>query len=180
MRGGAHFGSRGSAAVIAEASGGEQNDFVPGGTYFGGGSGIEATVVEDASGGEESDFRRASRRAVCSRRGSSFRNFSYLAQDRHFQRASAWRYSLVVAAAGDRLWGRASSARPSPMLEQAEDSGGEGGGVRGSIMQLPYGMPVRLVTLAATALQNTITESSPPAGHHAPHKVGVRHEPDTG
>ena len=66
------------------------------------------------------------------------------------------------------------------MLEQAEDSGGEGGGVRGSIMQLPYGMPVRFVTLAATAVKSTLTESKPPTGHHASHKVGVRQGPVAG
>ena len=56
-RGGAYFGSRGSAAVIGEASGGERNDFVPGETYFGGGSGIDTTMVGGASGCERSDFR---------------------------------------------------------------------------------------------------------------------------
>ena len=60
MPGGAYFGGRGSgmrAAAAEETSGGEGNDFVPGGTSLGGGSGIEATAVEYASGGERSDFR---------------------------------------------------------------------------------------------------------------------------
>ena len=60
MPGGAYFGGRGSgmrAAAAEETSGGEGNDFVPGGTSLGGRSGIEATAVEYASGGERSDFR---------------------------------------------------------------------------------------------------------------------------
>lgn len=58
---GAYFGGRGSgmrAAAAEETSGGEGNDFVPGGTCIGRGSEIGATVVKGASGVEMSDLRR--------------------------------------------------------------------------------------------------------------------------